>query len=112
VKAQAAHIARRIAVQARARGLEADLWEAARLSPGLSLDCYFAAVLIASVHLGRHEAEMRRFAALHARELTAMPTAFLSVSLSQAGAENASTPAELRADCSQDGRSRRCPEGL
>lgn len=99
---QAEHIARRIAVQARARGLAVDLWNAARISSAVSLDSYSATILIASVHLGRHETEMRRFAARHARELSAMPSAFLSVSLSQAGAEDPSAPAERRSQAVSD----------
>lgn len=95
---QAAHIARRIAMQARAQGVEADLHDAAR-SPQVSLSGYGAAMLIASVHMQRHEPEMRRFAARHVRELNEMPSAFISVGLSQAGAEDASATAESRAQC-------------
>ena len=54
-----------------------------------------AAIVAASVHAGKHEREMVKFVQRHRRELEEMPNAFLSVTLSEAGAEEAErTPAE------------------
>jgi menaquinone-dependent protoporphyrinogen oxidase len=67
----------------RRHGLAVELRDAAE--PGaIRLGDYAAAVLAASVHLGRHEREMVRFARAHAAELQRLPTAFLSVSLTAA----------------------------
>jgi menaquinone-dependent protoporphyrinogen oxidase len=94
---QSAAVAQRIALYARVCGVEPDLWNAKQIPRGFALDCYAAAILVASVHAGRHEREISRFAARYARELNAMPGAFVSVSLSQASAEDVSAPAEQRA---------------
>jgi menaquinone-dependent protoporphyrinogen oxidase len=94
---QSEYIAQRIVMQARAYGLDADMWNAKRIFRAFAPDSYSAVVLVASVHLGRHEGEVSRFATRYARELNAMPSAFVSVSLSQAGAEDISAPAERRA---------------
>jgi menaquinone-dependent protoporphyrinogen oxidase len=51
--------------------------------------------LAASVHQGNHEKEMLRFVKEHRTELERIPTAFISVSLSEVGAERwQATPAE------------------
>jgi menaquinone-dependent protoporphyrinogen oxidase len=57
------------------------------------------------VHLGKHEREMVRFVRAHHIELEELPTAFLSISLSEAGvedpnrseAEHAAAAADVRA---------------
>lgn len=48
---------------------------------------YDAAILAASVHAGRYQREMRRFAKKHAAALSDIKTLFLSVSLAAAGDE-------------------------
>lgn len=61
------------------------------------LEDYDAAVLAASVHVGKHEPEIVKFVRQHRTQLEAMPTAFLSVSLSQAGVEMPQATPEQRA---------------
>jgi menaquinone-dependent protoporphyrinogen oxidase len=61
------------------------------------------AILAASVHMQKHEAEMVRFVKRNRAELEAMPTLFLSVSLSEAGAEDMSKSAEDRAAADAQG---------
>ena len=53
----AGHIAERLASVLQARGLPAEVHGAARIPGGLSLDCYSAAMITASVHRGKHEGE-------------------------------------------------------
>jgi menaquinone-dependent protoporphyrinogen oxidase len=67
-------------------------------------DCsgYSAAILAASVHLGRHEREMAAFVKRHRDELTRLPSAFLSVSLSAAGAEDDKASSQQRAESAAD----------
>lgn len=92
---QARRIAEHAASTLRAAGLEVDVHDVGHLPPELALGGYAAAVLASSVHLHRHEREMVAFVKAHRAELERLPTAFLSVSLSEAGAERlASTPAQ------------------
>jgi menaquinone-dependent protoporphyrinogen oxidase len=79
-------IAERIATDLRTLGFDVDLLEVRHPIP-FSLERYSAAVLAASVHAGNHEKEMIQFVKDHRSELEHMTTAFLSVTLSEAGAE-------------------------
>jgi|KBSMisStaDraftv2_1062788.scaffolds.fasta_scaffold862302_1 menaquinone-dependent protoporphyrinogen oxidase len=79
-------IAERIAIDLRALDFDVDLLEVRHPLP-FSLEHYCAAVLAASVHAGSHEKEMIQFVKDHRSELNLMTTAFLSVTLSEAGAE-------------------------
>jgi menaquinone-dependent protoporphyrinogen oxidase len=87
-------IAERIAADLRNFGFDVDQFDVRRPIP-FSLEHYSAAVLAASAHGGNHEAEMIRFVKDHRPELESMTTAFLSVTLSEAGVERPdATPAE------------------
>lgn len=97
-----ARIAERVLDSLRGRGLEAVVLNAAKIPPGFSLEDYAAAMLIAPTHLGRHEAEMTRFVKANLSRLSEMTAAFLSVSLSQAGAEGVSPSPEMRAQAAAD----------
>jgi menaquinone-dependent protoporphyrinogen oxidase len=79
-------IAERIAADLRTLGFDVDLLDVRQRLP-FALSNYTAAVLAASVHSGSHEPEMIRFARDRRAELERMTTAFLSVTLSEAGAE-------------------------
>jgi len=79
-------IAERIAADLRTLGFDVDLLPV-RHPLTFSLSNYSAAVLAASVHAGSHEKEMVQFVKEHRSELEGIPTAFLSVTLSEAGAE-------------------------
>lgn len=81
----------------KARGFPAVVENAAHLPAAFSLSGYSAAMLVASVHGGRHEPEMIRFVKRHLAELEAIPSGFISVSLSEAGAEDVSATPESRA---------------
>lgn len=69
------------------QGLEAEARDLRTENGTLALTNYAGAVLAASVHAGKHEPEMIAFVKQHRAELEAMPAAFLSVTLSEAGAE-------------------------
>src|SRR5579862_4795154 len=79
-------IADRIAADLRVLGFDVDVLAARQRVP-FSLCNYSAAVLAASVHGGSHEKEMVQFVKGHRSELERITTAFLSVTLSEAGAE-------------------------
>jgi menaquinone-dependent protoporphyrinogen oxidase len=79
-------IAERIAADLRTLGFDVDLLPVRHPLP-FSLSNYSAAVLAASVHTGSHEKEMVQFVKNHRSELERITTAFLSVTLSEAGAE-------------------------
>jgi len=87
-------IAERVAEDLRKRGFEAEVKDL-RGEAAIDLKNFSSAILAASVHIGRHEPEMLEFVKQHRAELEAIPAAFLSVTLSEAGAERANaTPEE------------------
>jgi menaquinone-dependent protoporphyrinogen oxidase len=93
---QTLKIAAHLAVLLEARGIDAHVVNVATKVP-IELDGYDGAVLAASIHFGKHEKEMIRFVKEHREALAAMPCAFLSVSGSEAGAENSTAPPVTRA---------------
>jgi menaquinone-dependent protoporphyrinogen oxidase len=95
-------IAEHIAAKLREKGFWRDLIDVRRIPAEFSLSTYSAAILAASVHVGKHESEMVRFVRRHRADLQQMPTAFLSVSLSQAGAQDATAPAGRRDQAAAD----------
>jgi menaquinone-dependent protoporphyrinogen oxidase len=80
------HVAEHVAADLRERGFDVDIVSVRGRFP-FPLSDYSAAVLAASVHGGRHENEMVQFVKDHRSGLDRMVTAFLSVTLSEAGAE-------------------------
>jgi menaquinone-dependent protoporphyrinogen oxidase len=90
-------IAVQVAESLRRRGLDANVANAVDARPRLDLGACSAAVLAASVHAGTHEREIGEFAKAHRERLQSMPNAFLSVTLSEAGAERNDATAEEHA---------------
>lgn len=87
-------IAEHIVVNLRRHGFDVDLHDVWHPFP-FALSHYSAAVIAASVHQGNHEKEMIRFVKDHRSELEHIPTAFVSVTLSQTGVEKTeATPSE------------------
>lgn len=99
---QTRRIAEHLAATIRARGTQAEVINAAELPPAFSLDAYQAAIVAASVHLGKHEPEMIAFVQRNRMRLEALPTVFLSVSLSEAGAEDQNAPPDRRVIAAAD----------
>lgn len=84
------------------RGIAAHLVDAAHLPDNFRLADYGGAIVAASVHQQHHEREMTQFVKAHRAELEAMTTVFMSVSLSEAGAEDPKGSAEHRAKAAAD----------
>jgi menaquinone-dependent protoporphyrinogen oxidase len=99
---QTQRIAERVAADLKARGLDAEVRNLRDKAVDPGLNRYAAAVLAASVHAGRHEPEMATFVKEHRAELESMPAAFLSVTLSEAGAERADATQEEHARFTAD----------
>jgi menaquinone-dependent protoporphyrinogen oxidase len=89
---QARKVAERIQLALIARGLEVSLHEVKDAQAVTALSRSNAAVVVGSVHLGKHEAELVAFIRAHRAALEAMPAAFLSVCGSQSAAEHGATP--------------------
>jgi menaquinone-dependent protoporphyrinogen oxidase len=95
-------VAEHLAGFLQARGIAAEMVDAARVPNGFSLPRYCAAVIAASVHCGVHERELIRFVKDHVDALNRMPAALLSASLSEAGAEDIKSPPARRARAAAD----------
>lgn len=78
------------------RGVAAHIVDAAQLPGNFRLEDYHGALIAASVHVQHHEKEVTHFVKQHREQLESMPTVFLSVSLSEAGAENPENSLEQR----------------
>jgi menaquinone-dependent protoporphyrinogen oxidase len=94
---QTRRIAAHIADELEARELDCDLIDVGDPPAQLALSTYRAAILAASVHVGRYEREMLKFVKAHRDELARIPTAFLSVSMAEAGVEDRKASPEQRA---------------
>lgn len=94
---QTRKIAERIAGDLRAHDIEVDLHDVRMLRAPIDWGVYTTVCLAASVHAGHHEREMVEFARRHREELQRHQAVFLSVTLSEAGAEDAHASTERRA---------------
>lgn len=90
-------VAERVARDLQARGLAAECKNLREDAAAIDPNNYCAVVLAASVHQGKHEREMVKFVKKHRAGLEKLPAAFLSVTLSEAGAEMPDTTPEKRA---------------
>lgn len=84
---QTQRIAGQVAAGLRGHGLDAIESSLREDRNAPDLGACSAVVLAASVHAGKHEREMVAFVKAHRERLQSMPNAFLSVTLSEAGAE-------------------------
>ncbi len=98
---QTRRIADHIADNLRTHGIDVHVCNV-RVSGAPDWTRYSTAVLAASVHLGKHEAEMIKFVKRNRSELERCSAAFISVSLSQAGAQDPSAPADRRTQATAD----------
>jgi menaquinone-dependent protoporphyrinogen oxidase len=81
---QTAKIARHIADILASRGIAADVLDGRRLPPEFSLAEYAGAIVGASMHIGGYQTCIHDFVRQHRGELERMPSAFFSVSLTEA----------------------------
>jgi menaquinone-dependent protoporphyrinogen oxidase len=98
---QTRRIAERIAADLRHKGAQADVFDVRSLPP-IEWSCYSIACVAASVHLGRHEPEMVGFVKTWKPALDRLSAAFISVSLSEAGAEDYARSYEERQHAAED----------
>src|SRR5262245_53828872 len=101
---QTKRIAERIASDVRDSGFDADVYNVKQVKTLALSDWsrYDAAFVAASVHAGHHEPEMIAFVKRHHRELERLDAAFISVTLSQAGAEDPAAPPERQQQARAD----------
>ncbi len=99
---QSKRVADRVADDLRAHRIDADVVDVGHLSSAIEWTAYSAAFVVASVHMGRHEPEMLAFAKRSKAELERLHAAFLSLTLSQAGAELATNTPAQRASAHAD----------
>jgi len=93
---QTRRIAEHIASGLRAHQVEVDLHNVKTASPSIDWSSYGWACVAASVHAGHHEPEMIAFVRAHRQALERLGAAFLSVTLSEAGAQDVRAPKNQR----------------
>ena len=91
----------RIAADLRARRVETDLFDVS-VPESVDWGKYSVACVAASVHLGLHEPEMIDFVRRHRSHLERLWAPFISVTLSEAGAEDAKRTAAEREHSAAD----------
>lgn len=97
-------VAQHLAATLHARGLRATVRDAREVDPAINLEPFDAFVLAASVHFGKHEKEAATFVKMHRDALAAKPCAFLSISGSEATAEDPRAPSAAREQARADAR--------
>jgi menaquinone-dependent protoporphyrinogen oxidase len=95
-------VAEHIAADLRARQIDVELRELKALPTPIDWSQYDWACLAASVHAGRHEPEMIAFVQRHRQALEQRRAVFISVTLSEAGAEDIRKPRETRQRAAAD----------
>ena len=84
---QSERVAGRVATDLRAQHAVVDLIDVKDVRGSIDWRAYGQAFVVASVHAGHHEKEMIAFVKRSKAELARLQAAFLSLTLSQAGAE-------------------------
>lgn len=95
-------IAEHVAMELRRRAHEVELYDVNTVSASIDWPPYNWACVAASVHAGHHEPEMIAFVKRHRQALERLGAAFLSVTLSEAGAEDVRAPKERRERAAAD----------
>jgi menaquinone-dependent protoporphyrinogen oxidase len=93
---QTSKIANRIAEHLRAQEVTVDVVNVRKPTPPLDWSEYATAFVAASVHALHHEREMIEFVRRYRDDLHRIGAVFISVSMSEAGAEDQQAPAERR----------------
>jgi menaquinone-dependent protoporphyrinogen oxidase len=93
---QARRVADHVAECLRAQRFDADVFNVKDVRVSIEWNTYAAAFVVASVHLGHHEQELVQFARAHRAELENLNASFLSLTLSQAGAQDTAAPPDKR----------------
>jgi len=101
---QTRKIADRVAADLHAHHIDVDIIDVRNARAPIPWPEYAVGFVAASVHARHHEREMIVFVRRHRNELTHLRAVFLSVSLSEAGAEDPNAPADRRAQAAADAR--------
>jgi menaquinone-dependent protoporphyrinogen oxidase len=99
---QTARIAEHIECELQTKHVQVDVFDVKDVDGPIDWPAYDAACVAASVHLGRHEREMIRFVKENRHDLEQLSAMFLSVSLSEAGAEDPAAAPERRERATTD----------
>jgi menaquinone-dependent protoporphyrinogen oxidase len=99
---QTKNVAEHVAGKLRGRGFETELHNLRDQAADIDLRHYAGAILASSVHAGEHAAEMVKFVKQNITPLEQLPTAFLSITLSEAGAERRDVTPEDHARFASD----------
>src|SRR5262245_30298622 len=83
------HIAEHIAENLKAQSVDTVLYDVKTVPEPIDWSGYTTACAAASVHIGHHEPEMIAFVKRHRPHLERLDAAFVSVTLSQVGAQDA-----------------------
>src|SRR5262245_24778227 len=95
-------VSEHIADSLRAERFHVDVFNVKDSPELIDTQPYQLAFVVASVHMGRHEREIVRFVKSHRLDLVRLGAAFLSLTLSEAGAEDLAAPPEKRYAASAD----------
>jgi menaquinone-dependent protoporphyrinogen oxidase len=95
-------IAEHVAAELRIHGMEPTVENLRQPSAPIHPSSYAGIILAGSVHKGKHEPELVKFVTQHRDALEAIPTAFLSVTLSEAGVERPNATPEEHATFAAD----------
>src|SRR5215470_9989271 len=101
---QGKRVAEHVAQSLRGLQYDVDVCNVKDSPESIDLQPYQVAFVIASVHLGRHEREVIRFVKSHRLDLVRLGAPFLSLTLSEAGAEDPAAPLEKRMRAGADAR--------
>jgi menaquinone-dependent protoporphyrinogen IX oxidase len=93
---QGKRVAEHIAGNLRAMQCDVDVCNVKDSPESIDTQPYQLAFVVASVHMGRHEREIVRFVKSHRVDLVRLGAPFLSLTLSEAGAEDPAAPPEKR----------------
>lgn len=99
---QTRKVGEHIAADLCKNGFDAHAVDVGEGAKSINLSEHDAAVVAASVHMGRHEREMVKFVKRHRDELERLPSVFLSVNLGEAIVERPETAPEKKAKSEAD----------
>jgi menaquinone-dependent protoporphyrinogen oxidase len=99
---QGKRVAEHIAEDLRASRFDVDVCNVKDSTKWIDTRSYQLAFVVASVHLGHHEREIVQFVRSHRADLVRLGAPFLSLTLSEAGAEDPSAPTEKRLAAAAD----------
>jgi menaquinone-dependent protoporphyrinogen oxidase len=94
---QSERVARRIAADLHEQRIDVDIANVKDLRGPVDWNLYQMAFVVASVHAGHHEKEVIAFAKRNKEKLARLHASFLSLTLSQAGAEDKTVTVAQRA---------------